>query len=323
MNIKVSAKKLVSTKNMDRKDWLNWRQKGIGGSDVAGVLNMNPKWTNPFKVYISKVEVVGEESSSEAAEWGSRQEPLIRQKFRENHPELKVRQSHFMWQHPEKPWMLANVDGFIYDEQKGWGVLEIKTASEYLLKKWDDADGLVPEEYLLQAQHYLAVLGLNWGWFAVLIGGNKYREFYFERDQELIDSLVTLEEDFWVNHVMAKVPPVMDGSEASEKLLKKMYAAENALDEAEVITLDSEAGKLLEQLDKAKEIKKEAEAQLKEAENRLKQMIGDHQIAAFLDRKITWKKQSKTNFDSKTLKQDHPDIYEKYVWKSEYRKFLS
>lgn len=323
MNIKVNANKLVSTKGMPRKEWLSvWRPKGLGGSDIAGVLNINPKYTNPLKVYISKVEPV-EEESSEAAEWGTALEPVIRNKFKEKHPELKVRQSHFMWQHPEFPFMVANVDGFIYDPEKGWGVLEIKTASEYLLKKWSAEDGKIPEEYYVQAQHYLAVFGLKWGYFAALIGGNKYREFYFERDEELIESLIILEKDFWENHVLALSPPELDGSEASENLLKKMYAAEEALPADEVKILDSEAGKLLEQLDYAKEQKQQYEEMEKEAKHKLQSMLGQYQVAAFKDRKITWKASSRTNFDTKSLKKDHPEIYNKYVWKSESRRFLS
>lgn len=323
--MKTIAKKMVNTKDMPRQEWLSvWRPKGLGGSDIAGVLNMNPKYTNPLKVYISKVEPVEEDSGSEAAEWGTRLEPLIRQKFKDNHPELLVRQSHFMWQHPEYPWMVANVDGFIYDKEKGsWGVLEIKTASEYLLKEWSDEDGHIPEQYYLQFQHYLAVFGLKWGRFAALIGGNKYREFYVERDEELIESLIVLERDFWLNHVVPRIPPEMDGSEASENLLKQLYSAEEALPEEEVKVLDSEAGKLLEQLDYAKEQKKEYEQMEKEAKHRLQQMLGHHQIATFMDRKITWKASSKTNFDTKSLKKEHPEIYNKYVWKSEFRKFLS
>lgn len=322
--MKTTAKKLVCTKNMDRLEWLSvWRPKGLGGSDVAGVTNMNPKWTNPLKVYISKVEAVEGDSSSEAAEWGTILEPVVRGQFKKRHPELRVQQSNFMWQHPEHEFMLANVDGFIYDKEKGWGILEIKTASEYLLNKWSDEDGLVPEEYLLQAQHYLGVFGLKWGWFAVLIGGNKYREFYFERDDELIESLILLEKNFWENHVIPRNPPELDGTEASEKLVKKMYAAEDVIPEEEVVVLDSEAGKLLEQLDQAKEQIKEIELHKKEAENKLKQILGIHQIALYQDRKVSWKAAAKTNFDSKKLKADHPEIYEKYVWKSHYRKFLA
>ena len=320
--MKTKAKKLVSTKNMTKQDWLIWRQRGFGGSDIAGLLDMNPRYTSPLKVYISKVEEVEqEEETSEAAEWGTILEPVIREQFKKRHPDLRVQQSHFMWQHPEHEFMLANVDGFVYDKEKGWGVLEIKTASEYLLKKWDSDDGLVPEEYLLQAQHYLAVLGLNWGWFAVLIGGNKYREFYFERDQELIDYLIICEKDFWNNHIIPQIPPALDGSDASEEIIKRLYPADEAKPETQRVVLPAEAGELLEQLDETKEQIKELERQKKEAENKLKQFIGEYQRASFLDREIKWSRIESEKFDSKKLKEEHPELYKKYIKKSVYRRF--
>lgn len=319
--MKINAKKLVSTKDMDRNDWLEWRRKGFGGSDISGFLGMN-KWKTPLQIYISKVEPPShDELTSEAAEWGNILEPVVRNQFKLKHPELLVRQSHFMWQHPEYDFMVANVDGFIYDKEKGWGVLEIKTSSEYRLKEWDGEE--VPEEYLLQAQHYLACLGLMWGWFAVLIGGNKYREFYFERDDELIESLITLEKDFWYNHVVAMVPPEMDGSEASERLIKQMHPVESVKEKNESIALPSEAGKLLEVLDKTKEQIKELEFTKKEAENKLKQFIGDYQKASFFDREIKWSRIDTNRFDTKTFEKEHPDLYKQYVKQSSYRKLMA
>ncbi|MGM9925683.1 MAG: YqaJ viral recombinase family protein [Bacillus sp. (in: firmicutes)] len=318
--MRINAKKLVHTKELTREDWLRWRQKGIGGSDVAGILNMNPKYTSPLKVYLSKVEEVEAGETSEAAEWGTIMEPVIRDQFKKRHRELRVRQSHFMWQHPDYPFMLANVDGFLYDPDKGWGVLEIKTASEYLLGKWSEEDGQVPEEYLLQAQHYLATLGLDYGYFAVLIGGNKYREFYFERDQDLIDSLIVLESDFWNNHVIPQIPPELDGSEASKELVSNMFPAESARDQEEILALPKEVGSLLEVLDETKEAIKGLKERQTEIENKLKRSLGEYQKASFLDREIKWTVVNGTNFDKKSLKEDHPEIYSKYVKPNPYRK---
>ena len=320
--MKINAVKLVSTKNMDRSDWLEWRRRGLGGSDVAGVLNMNPKYTSPLKVYISKVEPpMDSDETSEAAEWGNILEPVVRNQFKKKHPELKVRQSHFMWRHPEYDFMVANVDGFLYDEKKGWGVLEIKTSSEYRLKEWEG--GRIPEEYLLQAQHYLGTLGLKWGWFAVLIGGNKYREFYFERDDELIDLIISFEKDFWTNHVMTGIPPEMDGSEASDTLIKKMYPTESVKDKEDCIALPSEAGDLLEVIDTTKAQIKDLEFTKKEAENKLKQYIGEYQRASFFDREIKWHRIDTKKFDVKTFESEHPELYEKYLKQSSYRKLMA
>ena len=44
-----------------------------------------------------------------------------------------------------------------------------------------------------------------------------------ERDEDIIQYLINMERDFWLNHVEKDEPPMFDGSEASTRLLKKMY----------------------------------------------------------------------------------------------------
>jgi putative phage-type endonuclease len=317
--LKINATKLYHTKDMPREQWLKCRQEGIGGSDAAVIVGLNKNKT-PLNTYIEKVEPLEiDEEENEYMEWGNLHEPTIREKFKRVHPDLIVRQSHFMWQHPEHKFMLANVDGFLYHKDKGWGVLEIKTASEYRLKEW--GGGEVPEEYLIQAQHYLAVLGLNWGWFAVLIGGNKYREFYFERDDELIEYLIELEGKFWHENVLAGVPPMIDGTEASTQILNMLFPAANTKGNDTEIELPETAAELIDQYDAACEQVAAATELKNEAANKLKQIVGDYQKAYYEGRKIRWTKSSSTKFDKKSFEKEHPDLLKKYSIKSEYRRF--
>ena len=44
---------LVSTENLSTEEWLRWRQKGIGGSDVAPILGIS-KWTSSIDIWLSK-----------------------------------------------------------------------------------------------------------------------------------------------------------------------------------------------------------------------------------------------------------------------------
>ena len=69
----------------------------------------------------------------------------------------------------------------------------------------------------------MAVTGYEAWWIAVLIGGNKFVYKKIERDEDIIQYLVNMERDFWLNHVEKDVPPMFDGSEASTQLLKQMY----------------------------------------------------------------------------------------------------
>ena len=75
--------------------------------------------------------------------------------------------------HPKYDFMLANVDRLIVGEKVG---LECKTTSEYVKDQWEEDE--VPDHYILQCQHYMAVTGYIGWWIAVLIGGNKFRYKY-------------------------------------------------------------------------------------------------------------------------------------------------
>jgi len=44
----------VKTAEMDRAEWLEWRRKGLGGSDCSAILGLN-KYKPAFEIYAEKV----------------------------------------------------------------------------------------------------------------------------------------------------------------------------------------------------------------------------------------------------------------------------
>ena len=46
-------KKLVSTLNLDKKEWLKYRKGGIGGSDAGAICGLNP-YRTAIQVYTDK-----------------------------------------------------------------------------------------------------------------------------------------------------------------------------------------------------------------------------------------------------------------------------
>ncbi|USK77732.1 YqaJ viral recombinase family protein [Peribacillus frigoritolerans] len=307
----LKPRKLYNTKNMSRREWLMARQSGLGGSDVASIAGLN-QYSSAWQVFIDKTEPineVSEETISEPAEWGNRNEPTIRAKFRENHPEWKVQQSHIMWQSAEYPFMLANVDGLVFDPKRGWGILEIKNTSEWLSDNWGEEQA--PEHYIIQLQHYLKVLNLKWGIFAVLIGGNRYKEFYVERDEELIEALVEIEKDFWENHVLANVAPDPDGSKSAGDILDGLFPSSTALPEDEILELEDATILLINELDELKVQEKEIKNRKAEIENLLKKKMGEHQVGMVEERKVTWK--PSRSFSEKELEKAKPDLYKQFA----------
>ncbi|MFD1206676.1 YqaJ viral recombinase family protein [Sporosarcina contaminans] len=308
----MQAEILTSTLDMNRQEWLEARKNGIGGSDVSAIAGLN-KWKSPVGVYLDKVGATPtEDTAGEAAYWGNVMEDVVAQEFSKR-TGLKVRRRNAILKHPEYPWMLANVDRLIVGKREG---LECKTASEYLKGDWEGEE--IPAAYLLQIQHYMAVTGYKAWYIAVLIGGNKFLYKRIERDEEIINYLITIEKDFWLNNVLAEEPPTFDGSQASVDLLKALYPESKPTSET---MLPSEAETLIDALDAINVELKTIETQKKEYENQLKDMMKDNEKGYIGERQIIWKSYVTNRFDSKRFKEEEPDLYERYVNQTRARRF--
>ena len=308
----MSAIILASTENMPYQEWLELRKRGIGGSDASVVCGLN-RYKAPVELWMEKTDQLPYQEAGEAAYWGTQLEALVRDEFTKR-TGIEVIQTHQLLQSKEQPFMMANLDGICEHPELGTCVFEAKTASAFKASEWEDS---IPDEYLLQCQHYLAVTGYAGAYIAVLIGGNTFRWRFIERDEELISMLVQLEENFW-NCVQELVPPVLDGSNASAKFIAERFP--DSVPKSK-ITLPDTAAELLFQYDSACE-RLEAITELKqEAENLLKQMMGDNEVGTIGDRIITWKNVSQERLDSKSLKTEHPVLYKKYASTTSYRRF--
>lgn len=321
-----SATVVADISDMDRADWLEVRRGGIGGSDAAAICGLD-RWTSAFEVWLDKSAApnMPDDDAGEAAFWGTKLENVVADVVAERTGLLMVRHP-FMLASVRHPFMLANLDRAAFSDgdadlapESGWGVYEGKTAGYFSGKDW--ADGEVPPGYVIQGQHYCRVTGLTWVIYGVLIGGQKLELRIVHRDEELIDHLITLESDFW-QRVQDRTPPDPDGSKACTELLAHLYDVR----EGAVTTVEgSEALPLLMARSEAKAAEKAAGEAVAEAENRLKVMIGESEIATDSDTGrvlFTWKEQTATRIDSKRLKADRPDTFAAFSKTSTHRTFL-
>lgn len=307
----MQAEVLIKTADMNRQEWLKARRAGIGGSDVSAIAGLN-KWKSPVAVYLDKVGEAPEDEAGEAAYWGNVMEDIVAQEFTKRSG-MKVRRRNAMLKNPEYPWMFANVDRLIVGKKEG---LECKTASEFMKGEWEGEE--IPAAYLLQIQHYMAVTGFKAWWIAVLLGGNKFHYKRIERDEEIIQYLIEIEKDFWLNHVVPQNPPAFDGTEASVDLLKALYPQSEPDSE---IYLPKDAEALVEALDAISEELKETERKKKEYENQLKDMLKDYEKGFIGERTVIWKSYISNRLDTKRLKAEQPEIYEQYINQTSSRRF--
>lgn len=308
----MNANILVETEGLSREEWLRYRKCGIGGSDVAAILGIS-KWNSAISLWLDKTNQTNEPvEENEAMQWGTIMEPIIRKHFAEVTGKTVV-EVKAMLQHPEHPFMLADVDGLTTDDEGNPAILEIKTASEYKRSEWEND---IPSYYQTQVQHYLCVTGVQKAYVAVLIGGNSFKVYEVDADAEIQSMLIAVEKDFW-NKVQNMIRPEMDGSDAAKNLLDSLY--HGGIEEQ--IVMPDEAIEYVDAYIEACAEEDNAKAKKQEASNHIKEIMGDYDKATCLGHSISWKPVSSERLDSKALKEAEPEIYEKYVKKSISRRF--
>ncbi len=203
---------------MTREQWLKERKKGIGGSDAATILGLNPYKSN-IDLWNEKTGKVKAKDISDKpyVKYGTEMEDILRESFKIKHPEFFItHKENTIIKHKKYPFLFASLDGEILEVATGReGVLEIKT-SEILRsmqkEKWKDK---IPDNYYCQVLHYLNVTGYE---FAKLFAELRYDENYqvtktytIERKdvEEDIKYLEQKEIEFWRYVEEDKRPPLV------------------------------------------------------------------------------------------------------------------
>ena len=308
MNERHAALRLVETKGLDREAWLDVRKGGIGSSDAAAAVGLNP-YQSPLELWMEKTGRAANYGNPVGFDdprfWGTLLEPYVATAYQQK-TERRVRKVNAVLQHPSFPFMLANIDREVLgcpDVQ----ILECKTAGEFGARLWREG---VPEYVQIQVQHQLAVTGKAAADVAVLLCGQQLEIFRIPRDEDVIARLVVLEARFW-EYVETDTPPPADGSESSARALRQMYPGGGD-------TVDfSEDQHLSEVLVELQAIRKELETKGHHAEalkQALQEAMGDASRAVFAMGEVTYKRaKDGTQLDGKRLAQDHPDIAARYT----------
>lgn len=209
---------------MNRDEWLAERSKGIGASECAAVLGLD-RYRGPVDVYNSKIGLSPEVEETPAMKWGKRLEPFVADAFAERHPEYTVTwpDEYTMIWHPELRFLFCTPDRWL-EPTNGGGTagLQIKTVGTHAVRYWPDDNP--PDAYLVQCIHEMMCHPGRDVWFlAALIGGQSEREYRITRDLALEREIVQRLSAFWESHVIAHVPPPLDATAASDRLLKHLY----------------------------------------------------------------------------------------------------
>lgn len=301
-----AALPIVRTHDLSREAWLDVRRQGIGGSDAAAAVGLNP-YCSALELWLDKTgrdparPDIDPDDDTSPLYWGQVLEPIVAERY-SHRTGRRVRRVNAVLRHPDHPWMLANLDREVIGSPEVQ-ILECKTAGLNGARLWRDG---VPEYVQLQVMHQLAVTGHQAADVAVLICGQEMQIHRIERDETMIGQLIELEREFW-RLVEQDIQPPTDGSESSARALQALYPQDvgSTLD----LRGDLHLSIVFDELVQLRQALAHLELQRDQAQQQIEQRLGDASKALFMNGSVSWKRCKDSDvLDAERLSQDHPEL---------------
>lgn len=215
----IKANRLAEIKDLTHDQWLEVRNRGIGGSDISAIAGLNP-FKSSIDVFLDKTGKIPPIKENEKMKWGKLLEEPVAAEFEER-TGCTIQRVNAVLQSTDYPFAIANIDRLYKNtETRQNGILEVKTTG--WAQAWED-DG-IPDMYYCQVMWYLAVTGLPEARFAVLINGSDFRTPpTLKRDENVIKNLFQIADKFWTENVLKNTPPDPDRSPATKDAYKLLY----------------------------------------------------------------------------------------------------
>lgn len=297
------------------KQQLIARKQGIGGSDAAVLLGKG-KYRTPLDLFFDKLDT-GEPVNTmdynpkmaACREWGDRLEGVIIQKFQDETGWacIPTEKEALPVKHPDHPFMLANIDAFIPCQN---AVLEIKTreGSAEIKSTWGEPlTDDIPVAYLIQCAHYAEVMNVAKVYIAVLIGGNDFRIYKYDRNR-LGNVLIQKEHEFWHNNILKRVPPApINRSDANNLWLESFKEGS--------VYPTPELDQSLEHMKAIKSRINELQCAYEKHSLKIFDALQDkNRLVDYQGNTLaTWNVQNTCRFDVNSFKKEHPDLYKNYT----------
>lgn len=329
---------LTETATLSREKWLEYRRHGIGGSDVASLMGISP-FRTARDLYFDKLNIAAVETDDSnwvALEMGHLLEDLVAKIF-QHKTGFEIYQIKKMFYHPVYTFMLADLDYIVNLPNGSKAIIEIKTTNYNARDKWwKDGKEVVPDYYETQGRHYMAVMDIDQVFFCCLYGKTEDEVIIREvkRDLDYEDEMIFLEQEFWENHVQAKIPPPY--TENGNLILKstKRYGSKVGSSSDEIMMNSNMTNILMRYLELQREKEqsdkhsKKLEADLQRLKAMLVAELGQSSTAVCEMNghcyTVTYNPIRKTTIGKDNLlrlKLQFPDVYEQFVTVSESRRF--
>lgn len=304
----------ITSKNHD--EWLKSREGGIGSSEVATILGVNP-YDTPYQLWLRKtgrVPVVEEENK--LMHLGHVLEDAVTKLCAEDAGLEIVKSSaaEFVVVNKEKPYFRVSPDRYAFPvgaahTNDNKVIIEAKTTQKAV-----DPDN-ISKYWFLQVSYQLLVTGIRMAYIAWLTAGRDYgfKPIYY--DEDFAKFIAEEVERFWVDCIIGgREPGLMNVQDVLIKFPKQ--------EEGKIAVAPDNIVEVWAELKDTNDEIKRLQAKKEECENAIKMAMMDAErlvIPATNDNPeertlCTWKatKASK-KFDVDALKNEAPEIYAKYL----------
>mgnify|MGYP006921316141 CR=1 FL=1 len=193
-------------------EWLEQRESGIGGSEIASILNLSP-YKSAVTLFYEKLGLLEPPPATMPMRLGNLLEPAIIEAFREEYPTITVWHENLTFASLENPRFRANPDAIIEDQAGNLSILEIKHTGQY----WTE----LPLHYKYQVLWYQYVTGLTNPATLYAVTGGSVRAFSVEYDETLMEVVKAAVTAFCAL-LDAEQPPTYDGSDSTYQTIREL-----------------------------------------------------------------------------------------------------
>lgn len=289
------------------EQWLAERQKGIGSSEIATIVGLNPYQT-PYQLWQQRLGLTPPPPETLPMRLGHLLEEPVAALWHDA-TRLDVladsAQDFIVRYDDESPLQVSPDRVFSYtapDGRSAAGILECKSTQRAV-----DPDAL-PEQWLCQVHYQLGVAGLTRGAIAWLSAGRNFGYAFIDFNPELFQFLADQANAFYHENL----------------LLRQQPAPVNAADALAIFPTETpgktaqatpELYQTYRQLKALRARIKDDEALEAQLADQLKLAIGDAETLAFEGQKLATYKAPKParRFDAKAFEAKHPELYNEFT----------
>ena len=302
----------------DRTEWLKYRESGIGSSEVATIVGLNP-WETPYQLWRRKVGLDAPKQENFAMKAGHYLEDAVSLFWQDETGQQVIKSSAGDWliRDDKRPYLQVSPDRTYWladmphcNENKG--ILECKTTQMTI----DEDD--IPKHWFVQVQYQLGVAGYQHGSLAWLTQGRNfgYKDLAFVPD--FFAWLVEEVDKFWVDNIQAKQEPT--AASVQDILLKY-----NRHTDGKIVEVNDEIFAAYQDLKAVKDELSAIEEKKTALEEKIKLGFGDAEAISYDGQTLaTWKAPKTSNkFDAKAFTAAHPDLAKEFTFPTQgARRFL-